>query len=146
MALKDIISISGQSGLYKFVAQAKNGVIVESLITKKRIQAYASDKVSALEDIAIYTNAKEVPLAEVMKNIVKKENSGPAIDPKTSSSDALKKYMEEILPEYDKQRVYVSDIKKLLTWYNTLQAAGMLDFENDTKEATAETKDKTVAS
>ena len=111
MELKDILAIGGKPGLYRFIAQAKNGIIVESLTDKKRIPAYASDKVSALEDIAIFTDSEEVNLADVFKKIFEKENGGKAINHK-SSGEELKAYFEEILPDFDRDRVYTSDIKK----------------------------------
>ena len=125
--LKGILSISGQSGLFKLVAESKNNIIVESLDTQKRIQVYSTMKVSALEDIAIYTYTSDVPLKEVFKAISDKEDGGAALSHK-ASGDELKNYFEEVLPEYDKDRVYVSDIKKVLLWYNTLQEKEMLDF------------------
>jgi hypothetical protein len=125
--LKGILSISGQSGLFKMVAESKNNIIVESLETKKRIPVYSTSKVSGLEDIAIYTETGDVPLKEVFKAIFDKENGGVAISHKSSGND-LKKYFEEILPEYDQERVYVSDIKKVMLWYNILHEKEMLDF------------------
>ncbi|MCF6356860.1 MAG: DUF5606 domain-containing protein [Draconibacterium sp.] len=141
--LKGILSISGQSGLFKMVAEAKNNIIVESLDTKKRIPVYSTSKVSALEDIAIYTETSDVPLKEILKTISDKEDGGVALSHKSSGGE-LKKYFEEIVPDYDKDRVYVSDIKKVLQWYNTLQEKDMLDFsesDEETKE-TDSTEDK----
>ena len=125
MNLKDILSISGKPGLYKFVSQAKNGIIVESVIDKKRIPAYATDKVSALDDIAIFTADSEVKLSEVFDRIWEKENGGQTILSKEETS-RLKAYFTEILPDYDQDRVYVSDIKKVFSWYNLLHEQGML--------------------
>lgn len=135
--LKGILSISGQSGLFKLVAESKNNIIVESLETQKRMPVYSTAKVSALEDIAIYTTEEEVPLKDVFQAIAEKEDKGPAISHKASGNE-LKTYFEEVVPEYDRDRVYVSDIKKVLLWYNTLQQNDMLDFseaeEKDTNE------------
>jgi hypothetical protein len=147
MDLKDFLSISGKSGLYKNVAQTKNGIIVESLTDKKRFPVYVSDKVSSLEDISIFAIDKDVLLKDVMDLIYKKESGGPCIDPKADDAK-LKKYFEEVLPDYDKERVYVSDIKKLFTWYNYLQTAGLLKLEEAKKEETpekeiSETEEKT---
>lgn len=132
--LKGILAISGQSGLYKVLTEGKNNVIVESLLTGKRSTVYTDAKMSALEDIAIYTTQEDVPLRKVLKKIADKENGGPAIDVK-NSPDELKKYFAEILPEYDKERVYFSDVKKVISWYNLLQEKGMLDLveEEETK-------------
>jgi hypothetical protein len=139
MKLKEILSISGQSGLFKFISQGRNGIIVESFSDKKRLFVNASSKVSMLEDIAIYTDTEEKPLAQVFKNIFEKENGGEAISPK-SSNEELIKYMEQVLPEYDKERVYVSDIKKLVNWYNILKEHNLLNFEEEPEVAETETK------
>jgi hypothetical protein len=130
MDLKEIMSVSGQSGLFRFISQGRNGIIVESFSDKKRSFINASSKVSALEDIAIFTSEEEVPLKQVLKGIFEHENGGPAPDPK-SSPEELKAFMEKILPTYDHERVYVSDIKKLVTWYNTLLSLNMLSFEEE---------------
>ncbi len=131
--LKGILAISGQPGLYKHLAESKNNIIVESLETGKRIPAYSTTKISALEDIAIYTDTADVPLKDVFKAISEKENGGEAISHK-SSADELKAYFGEVLPEYDRDRVYVSDIKKVLLWYNILQKKEMLDFTEEEEE------------
>ncbi|NOR75496.1 MAG: hypothetical protein GQ525_10095 [Draconibacterium sp.] len=135
--LKGILSISGQSGLFKMVAEAKNNIIVESLDTQKRIPVHSTSKVSALEDIAIYTEISDVPLKEILKAISDKEEGGSALSHKSSGNE-LKKYFEEVVPDYDKDRVYVSDIKKVLQWYNTLQEKEMLDFTETEEEKTEE--------
>ncbi len=137
--LKGILAISGNSGLFKLVAESKNNIIVESLETKKRMPVYSTAKISALEDIAIYTLEAEKPLQEVFKAIAEKEENGPAISHKSSANE-LKAYFEEVMPDYDKDRVYVSDIKKVLMWYNTLQENDMLDFSEEEKDADAEEK------
>lgn len=132
--LKGILAISGHQGLYKLVAESKNNIIVESLETGKRLPAYSTSKISALEDIAIYTDSADVPLKDVFKIIFEKENGGEALGHK-ESTEKLKAYFNEILPEYDRDRVYVSDIKKVLLWYNILQEKNMLDFsEEETEE------------
>ena len=123
--LKKIISISGQPGLFQFVSQSRNGIIVESLLDGKRMNASASAKVSSLGDIAVYTETGEVALREVLKGIRTKENGGQALNPK-ASNDQLKAYLESVLPEFDKDKVYASDIKKMVVWYNLLQSKDML--------------------
>lgn len=138
--LKDILSISGHGGLFKYVSQARNGIIVESLEDQKRMPAHASAKVSALEDISVFTETDDMPLKDVLKAIFDKENGGPAIDHK-SSNDELKKYFEKVLPTYDRDRVYVSDIKKIINWYNILHKHNLLNFEEPTEEV-AETKEE----
>lgn len=123
------------------VAESKNSIIVESLDTKKRMPVYSTSKVSALEDIAIYTEAGDVPLKDVFKAISEKEDGGEALSPKSSGNE-LKNYFEEILSDYDRDRVYVSDIKKVLLWYNILLEKELLNFsEEDEGEAETEEKD-----
>jgi len=136
--LKGILAVSGQGGLFKMVSQAKNSIIVESLLDGKRMPAYATSRISALEDISIFTIEEDVKLIDVFKNIYEKENGGQAISHKASAND-LKEYFEEILPDYDKDRVYVSDMKKVFMWYNLLLENQILKFE---EEVTEEVKDK----
>lgn len=128
--LTDIISISGKSGLYKVVAQAKNSVIVESLEDKKRIPAYATDRISALDDISIYTYGEDKPLKEIFTDIYAKENGGATLSHKDDVKK-LKTYFLEILPDYDQERVYSSDLKKLFQWYNLLQKSNNLIVEEE---------------
>jgi len=130
--LKGILAISGQSGLYKMVAEAKNNIIVESLDTGKRMPVYSSSKVSSLEDIAIFTDEGDVSLKEIFKAIHDREAGGNCISHKSSSGE-LKAYFAEVLPQYDRDRVYVSDIKKVVMWYGILQKKEMLDFTEDDK-------------
>lgn len=134
MNLKGILAVSGQPGLFKMVSQAKNSIIVESLTTKKRMPAYASQKISALEDIAIYTYSDEIPLREIFQTIYKLQEGKNAPDHK-SSANILKDFMLQVLPDYDKDRVYVSDIKKLFQWYNLLNELNMIDLETEDEEA-----------
>lgn len=125
MILKDIIAISGEPGLFRFVAQGKNSIIVEHLETKKRSSAFGSAKVSSLEDIAIFTAKEDLPLSKVFDLIYDKEQGGVAIDGK-SDGNKLKMWFEEVLPDYDKDKVYVSDIKKVALWYNILHNLNLL--------------------
>jgi hypothetical protein len=140
MDLKEIMSVSGQSGLFKFISQGRNGIIVESFTDKKRAFISASQKVNSLGDIAIFTDGDEVPLKDVLKKIHDLNPGVPAPDAK-SSPDILKKFMEKVLPNYDRERVYISDIKKLVTWYNALLEMKLLIFE----EAAAENQDSAQA-
>lgn len=133
MVLKDILSISGEQGLFKFLAQGKNAIIVEHLETKKRSSAYGSAKVSSLEDIAIFTEKEDMPLSKVFDLVWEKENGGPAPDPKMDSSKLIK-WFEEVLPEYSKNKVYASDIRKVAQWYNILHKLDMLVKEEPVKE------------
>jgi len=130
MDLKEILSVSGKSGLFKVVAQTKNGAIVESLIDKKRFPVFSSDKISSLADISVFCEDKDMPLKEVLKRIFDKEQAKPAII-KGDGNDKLKSYFEEVLPEYSKERVYVSDIKKIVNWYNLLLENDLLKFEEE---------------
>lgn len=132
MILKDIISISGQQGLFKFIAQGKNSMIVEHLETGKRMSAFSSAKVSSLEEISVFTENEDMPLGKVFDKIFEKENGGPAIDPKSDPAK-LKKYFEETIPDYSREKVYISDIKKICLWYNILQNKNMLVKEEPEK-------------
>ncbi len=133
--LKTILAISGKPGLYKLVSQGKNMLIVESLADKKRFPAYGSEKIISLGDIAMYTDAEDVPLRNVLTAMKKKESGeAVAMDIKKASSTDLYAYLGEVLPSYDRDRVHVSDIKKLISWYNLLVACGLTDFENEDEE------------
>ncbi len=138
--LKTILSIAGKPGLYKLISQGKNMLIVETVdAAKKRVPAYAHDKVISLADIAMYTDAEEVPLSEVLEAVKKKENGAVAsINYKKASADELHVYFAEILPNYDRDRVHNGDIKKLISWYNILVNNGITEFV----EAPAESADK----
>lgn len=144
MNLTGIIAISGKPGLFKVIAQGKNNIIVESLEDKKRVPAYSTDRISALDDISIYTYDDDKPLREIYKTIFEKENGGETISHKEDAKK-LQAYLLEILPSYDQERVYGSDIKKLFQWYNLLHKAGELKVE-ETKEETpaAETTEEVV--
>lgn len=135
--IKNILSISGKPGLYRLVSQGKNMLIVESLQTKKRMPAYAHDKVVSLGDIAIYTNKEEVPLSNVFDTIYKKE--GKTLDASLyKTNEQLHAFFEEVLPDYDQERVYFTDIKKVISWYNTLVNAGITEFVAKESEETEE--------
>lgn len=144
MNLKEILAISGYGGLFRFISQGRNGVIVEGLTDKKRMNATSSMRVSALDDIAIFTSDKEVPLKEVFRIIFKKEDGKSCIDPK-SSNDKLKAYFTEILPDYDQEKVYTSDMKKVFSWYNILLNENMIDLEEDKVEEKAEAMEEPKA-
>jgi len=138
--LKEILSISGKPGLQKLISNSSNAIIVESLIDGKRFPAYSNSKIIALEDISIYTEAEDMPLKEVFKRISAKEkrisakeNGKSALSHKEPTEKILA-YFEEIVPEYDKERVYVSDMKKIIQWYNLLTEKGMLDLDEEAKE------------
>ena len=129
--LKKILSISGKPGLYRLVTNGKNMLIVESLLNGKRMPAYARDKVVSLGDISIYTTEEDMPLGEVLEK-VKEAADGKQVDVKAIGDDAaVRAYFKTILPEYDVDRVYTTDIRKLFSWYNQLVAAGVTDFKNE---------------
>jgi hypothetical protein len=125
MNLKDILAISGEAGLFRYVAQGRNAIIVENLDTGKKTSVHGSAKVNSLVDISIFTENEDIPLSVVFDKIFEKENGGIAIDPK-SSSEELKKYFGEVLPDYNRERVFVSDIKKVFTWYKKLHELNLL--------------------
>jgi len=125
MNLAGIIAISGKPGLYKVVKQGKNNLFVQSLDSDKIIPAHSSDKISALEDISVYTYEEDVPLIELLGLIAEKSNYEATLSHKEDKK-RLETYFEEIVPNYDKERVYFSDIKKIIQWYNQLQNVGLL--------------------
>lgn len=135
MDLTKILSISGKAGLFKVIGQTKNsGIIVESLIDGKRFPAYAAHKITSLEDISIYTETDDVPLKDIFKIIFDKEGDSVTVE---SSSNELREYFKEILPDFDEERVYNSDIKKVFKWYNDLTDADMMVFEDEKEEIAA---------
>lgn len=142
--LSKILSITGKPGLFKMVAQAKNGVIVESLIDGKRFQAFTHDKVSSLEEISVFTDADDKPLREILKTIREKTEGGKAPDPK-SDNQKLKDFFETIMPDYDRDRVYVSHMKKIYAWYNLLQEKDMLEFTEKSEEEETAGEDEVSA-
>ena len=125
--LDKILTISGKGGLFKVLSRGKSAVIVESLTDGKRQPLSTHDKVSALSDITMFTTEDDMPLREIFLKAKGQYDSGPGPDPKTDGNE-LRKAMATVLPEYDEQRVYASDIKKFFTWYNILQSRDMLDF------------------
>lgn len=138
--LKEILSVSGESGLFEYVSQAKAGVIAESIITKKRTAFGMNAKVTSLTDISIYTDDKEVPLKDLFLKMKEKLADEKAPDAK-SDSKVLVKFFEEVLPDYDRNKFYVSHMKKVVTWYNILKEYASLDFtEDEAKEE--ETKEE----
>lgn len=137
MDLTKIIAISGKPGLFKLISQAKGGFIVEDLDKGKKTSISAQNNVSLLENVAIYGVSEEYPLKEVFTRIYNKENGAAAISHKESGA-VLRKYIEEVLPEYDESRVYDSDLKKLFQWYNILQAKGLVTPEPEVEEAKSE--------
>lgn len=139
--IRTILSISGRPGLFKLVSQGKNMLIVESLLNGKRMPAYAHDKVVSLGDISIYTLDGDVPLADVFETI-KEKNEGKSVDVKSMENDALRSYFAEILPDFDDERVYTNDIRKVFQWYNQLIAAGVTEFKDKAEDQAADAVEK----
>ena len=137
--LEKILAISGKPGLYKLISGSKRMVVVESLLDGKRIPAYTTDRVISLSDIAMYTEETEVPLNEVFMNIQKLYGENPVdVDYKKASETELHDFMAKALPEYDRERVHNSDIKKLIQWYNLLLKNGLTDFSAEGEEKSEE--------
>lgn len=130
--LKEILSISGKPGLQKLISNASNAIIVESLVDGKRFPAYSNSKIIALEDISIYTENEDMPLKEVFKRMYEKENGAQALSHKEPTEKIIA-YFGVVVPEYDKDRVYVSDMRKIVQWYNLLTDKGLLQLEESEK-------------
>lgn len=140
MNLEKILSISGKPGLYVLRVQTRTGFVAESLADGKKITVNLKSNVSLLSEISIYTHESEKPLTEIMNSIAAKHDNGPAISHK-ESNDTLLAYFKEILPNYDEDRVYGSDVKKILNWYNILQSKGMVEEEAPAAEEVKETEE-----
>ena len=136
MSLEKIIAISGKPGLYELISQTRGGFIVSALADGKRMSISMRNNVSVLNEISIYTYGEEVPLREVFLSIKEKENGEQTISHKSSKAE-LESFLQEVLPEYDEDRVYASDIKKIVQWYNLLQKADLLGSLESTEEEEA---------
>ncbi len=130
MDLSKILSFSGKPGLYETLAQTKNGLVVESLTDGKKFTAFSHEKISSMEEISIYTTDEDRPLKEILKTIFEKQNGEKVLSHKSSATE-LKTFFKEMVPDYDEDNVYISDIKKVVNWYNTLVEHKLLDFEED---------------
>ena len=140
--LNQILSITGKPGLYKLVSQGKNMLIVESMSDGKRMPTYSRDKIVSLADVSMYTTGEDVALSDVLTSIGKKQELRPVeMDLKKATPETLREFFESVLPNFDRDRVYPTDIQKLIKWYNLLIAAGITDFtvEKDDKGKTTET-------
>ena len=138
MSLDKILAISGKPGLYEIVTQTRTGAVVQSLIDKKRITVGAHSNISILSEIAIYTLTEEVPLKDVLKKIKDKENGEQTSISHKDGKDTLEEYFFEVLPDYDEDRVYASDIKKIVQWYNLLQKHDLLSALDEDASVVAE--------
>lgn len=136
-----ILSVAGKTGLYKLVSRAKMNLIVEALDeTHRRVPVFASDRVTSLSDIAMYTNDEDVPLMNILDSVLRKEDGKVcSLNYRKCSKEELHAYFAEVLPDYDRDRVHDSDIKKLLQWYNILVSNGVTNFVEEEKEDTEDT-------
>lgn len=150
MDLKGILAIAGHTGLFKLVSQMKGGLVVESLNDGKRMPAYTTQRILALEDISIYTDKEEVRLSVVFDSLIDRTGGKQSIDHRKASMDEMRAELEKVLPNYDRDRVYASDIKKLFGWYNELAAKGLAvkavaaDEAKEVKEAEASSEAKSA--
>jgi hypothetical protein len=142
MDLTEILSIAGKPGLYKMISHTKTGMLVVSMDGQKRFPVFAHEKISSLEEISIFTETDDVPLKEVFKKIDELMEGELALSHK-SSADELKDFFDDAVPDYDKERVYVSDIKKVIQWYNILHEYKMLDFTEEVEDAGSEEAEST---
>lgn len=143
MNVEKILAISGKPGLYELKIQTRSGFVAESLLDGKKITVGMKSNVSLLSEISMYTHTEEKPLVEILRAIAVKENEGPAISHKEDNAK-LVAYFSEVVPDYDEDRVYPSDIKKVLNWYNTLQAKGMVSKEEPKIENAEAVKEQVV--
>ncbi len=130
MDLSKILSIAGKPGLYKMISNTKNGVLVESLLDGKKIPAFSHERISSLEEISVFTETDDVPLKQIFHSMFNIMNQQPALSHKSSAKE-LTAFFASVLPDYDSDRVYVSDIKKMVQWYNLLQSKGLIDLDEE---------------
>lgn len=142
MDLSKILSISGKPGLYKLVGESKSRLVVESMIDGKRGPAFSHERISTLKEISIYSDNEDVPLEDVFKKVYELQDGKAVFDPKKASSNQIKELFEKVLPDYDRDAVYVSDMKKVLIWYNFLLEKEVLEFTEE-EEVAEETENKT---
>ena len=140
MKLEGIINVSGKPGLFKIISRSNNTVIIESLTDQKRTAIYSHNQANLLDEIGIYTYNDTVPISDIFTKIAEKTSCGPSINHK-SSKDELMNYFRDILPEYDEDRVYISDIKKVIQWYNIMQSVNLIKISK--KKNKKETKKET---
>lgn len=143
--LKTILAISGKPGLYKLISQGKNMLVVESLLNGKRTPAYNHEKIISLGDIAMFTDSEEVPLNEVFESMKQLENGAKASVSTKDDEKTLREYLAKVLPNFDRERVYTTDIKKLIAWYNLLTEKGYTDFQSDEAEYSEEPQEEAKA-
>jgi hypothetical protein len=132
MDLSKILSIAGKPGLYKMVSNTKNGILVESIVDGKRFPAFSHERISSLAEISVFTEIDDVPLKQIFHSMYNITNQQQALSHKSSAKD-LVAFFESVLPDYDRERVYTSDIKKMIQWYNLLQSKGLIDLDEEDK-------------
>ena len=142
--LKDILSVSGKPGLFKLISKGKNIFIAESLIDHKRIPVYSRDKVVSLRDITMYSNEGDVRLARILQAIKQKENGGTISFSPSITAEELRAYFSQVLPDFDRDRVYLSDIKKVMNWYNLLVNSGLTEFEEEEDQTSDVNENKEI--
>lgn len=142
MKLEGIINVSGKPGLFKIISRSNNTVIIESLTDQKRTAIYSHNQANLLDEIGIYTYNDTVPISDIFTEIAKKTSCGPSINHK-SSKDELMNYFRDILPEYDEERVYISDIKKVIQWYNIMQSVNLIKISKKKNKKKKKTKKET---
>jgi len=145
MDLSKILSISGKPGLYKLVGEAKSNIIVESLTDGKKIPAFSHERISSLHEISIYTNNEDLPLYDALKKLDEIQEGKAIENPKKMDSKALKALFEKVVPDYDQDAVYVSDMKKIFTWYNLLLEKDLLDFSEEETEEPEKVTEETAS-
>jgi len=145
MDLSKILSISGKPGLYKLVGEAKSNIIVESLTHGKKIPAFSHERISSLHEISIYTNNEDLPLYDALKKLDEIQEGKAIENPKKMDSKALKALFEKVVPDYDQDAVYVSDMKKIFTWYNLLLEKDLLDFSEEETEEPEKVTEETAS-
>jgi len=144
MDLSEYYTIPGKPGVFKMISQSKTGAIMESLIDGKRLPAFVSDKISSLEEIGMFTNGEDVPLTKVFQNMFREEDGGQAnVSPKADNKD-LQAYFSKILPDWDRDRVYASDIKKVIVWYNLLVGKNLISLEEKQPDETSEISEESA--
>lgn len=145
MDLSKIVAISGKPGLFKMLSQTKNGLVVEAIADGKKFTAFSHERVSTLEEISIYTDEEDKPLKDILKAIFEVQEGKEAISHK-SGNEELKSFFEKAVPDYDRDNVYVSDMKKVINWYNILHAHNMLEFDEENTDRQAEAAEEKAAS
>jgi hypothetical protein len=140
MDLKDFLAVSGKPGLFKMVSQGKSILIAENVETGQRIPIHSTNRVSSLEEIAVFTDSEDKPLKDILFDIYQKKDGKAVFDPRQASEQEIREFFAEAVPEYDRQKVYLSDMKKIILWYNILVTKGSIEWKASEPETGAETE------